>query len=95
MFSMLDSESERRRGWDVARRAVELAGGGATFVLELSETVRGTSWSQDTAGYLERIRATGWNVSIVSSMEELIAFARAFSRGQFGVRQHVADRSSA
>jgi hypothetical protein len=95
MFSMLDSESARRRGWDVARRAVESAGGGGTFVLELPEAVRSTSWSQHTAGYLERIRATGWNVSIVSSMEELIEFARAFSRGQFGVRQRVADRSSA
>lgn len=57
-----------------------------TFVLELPEHVRTSNWSQDTAGYLERIRAMGWNVSIVSSMEELIEFARQFSRGQFGVR---------
>jgi hypothetical protein len=86
MFSMLDSESDRRRGWEVAREALEPAAGGGTFVLELPEHVRAAAWSQDTGGYLERIRAMGWNVSIVSSMEELIGFARQFSRGRFGVR---------
>jgi hypothetical protein len=86
MFSMLDSQSKQRLGWDVAREALELAGGGGTFVLELPEQVRGSKWSQNTAGYLGRIAEMGWNVSIVSSMEELIAFARQFSRGRFGVR---------
>ena len=86
MFSMLDSESKRRRGWEVARRALELAGGGGTFVLELPEHVRSSTWSQDTAGYLERIREMGWHLAIVSSMEELIQFAREFSHGRFGVR---------
>jgi hypothetical protein len=86
MFSMLDSESKRRLGWEVARQALELAGGGGTFVLELPEHVRSSTWSQNTAGYLGRISDMGWNVSIVSSREELIAFARQFSRGRFGVR---------
>jgi hypothetical protein len=85
MFSMLDSQSKQRLGWDVAREALELAGGGGTFVLELPEQVRSSRWSQNTAGYLDRIGEMGWNVSIVSSMEELIAFARQFSRGRFGV----------
>jgi hypothetical protein len=49
--------------------------------------VRSPQWNQDTAGYLERIRAMGWAVAIVSSMEELVAFARQFSRQQFGVRR--------
>jgi hypothetical protein len=86
MFSMLDSESKRRRGWEVAAQALESAGGGGTFVLELPEDVRDSSWRQDTAGYLERIRAMGWNLAIVSSMQELIMFAHEFSRGRFGVR---------
>jgi hypothetical protein len=86
MFSMLDSESKKRNGWEVAGQAVEAAGGGATFVLELPEVVRGTSWGQNTAGYLERIRAMGWHVAVVNSMDELVQFAREFSRGQFGVR---------
>jgi hypothetical protein len=86
MFSMLDSKAKQVTGWDVARQAVERAGGGGTFVLELPEMVRQSTWSQNTAGYLDRIRAMGWNVAIVSSMEELIEFGREFSRGKFGVR---------
>jgi hypothetical protein len=86
MFSMLDSKSNQTLGWDVARQSVESAGGGGTFVLELPERVRASTWSQDTSGYLERIRAMGWCVSVVSSMEELVAFARDFSHGKFGVR---------
>jgi hypothetical protein len=79
MFSMLDSDSDKRLGWDVAEQAVALAGGGGTFVLELPQRMRNEV-------HLRRIRDMGWNVSIVSSMEELISFARQFSRGQFGVR---------
>lgn len=86
MFSMLDSESQRRSGWDVARQALEAARGGGTFVLELPEHVRSSSWGQNTKGYLDRVRQMGWNVAIVSSMEELVDFARQFARGQFGVR---------
>lgn len=83
MFSMLDSEAAGRSGWDVARDTLALAGGG-TFVLELPEHVRSAKWSQNTDGYLNRIRGLGWAVSCVSSMEELIEFARQFSRGRFG-----------
>jgi hypothetical protein len=83
MFSMLDSSSDGRRGWDVARAALGVAGGGGTFVLELPEHVRSATWSQNSAAYLGRIAEMGWNASIVSSMEELVDFARQFSRGRF------------
>lgn len=85
MFSMLDSKSNGRAGWEVARESLDIAGGGGTFVLELPEHVRSSTWGQNTNGYLDRIRETGWNVSVVSSMDELIDFARQFSRGKFGV----------
>lgn len=85
MFSMLDSLSQERSGWDVARQALESAGGGGTFVLELPEHVRSPGWPQDTSGYLERIGQMGWTVAIVSSTDELVTFARQFSRGKFGV----------
>jgi hypothetical protein len=84
LFSMLDSTSQGRSGWDVARDALDVAGGGATCVLELPEHIRGSGWGQDTAGYLDRIRAVGWNAAVVASMEELVEFARTFSRGKFG-----------
>jgi hypothetical protein len=86
MFSMLDSKAGKRSGWEVAEEALGLAGGGGTFVLELPEQVRAAQWSQNTSGYVARIRETGWSAAIVSSMEELIEFARNFSRGRFGDR---------
>lgn len=84
MFSMLDSTAKGASGWQVAEQALRRARGGGTFVLELPERVRDLSWPQDTSGYLDRIGQIGWNVSIVSSMEELVEFARQFSHGQFG-----------
>jgi hypothetical protein len=86
MFSMLESKSNGRTGWEVAQEALALAGGGGTFVLELPEQIRSASWSQNTGEYLARIGRLGWNVAIVSSMDELIEFARKFSRGRFGIQ---------
>jgi hypothetical protein len=34
-------------------------------------------------GQIERMTADGWNVHLVNSMEELLAFARQFSRMQY------------
>ncbi|HZZ79329.1 MAG TPA: hypothetical protein VFE62_12475 [Gemmataceae bacterium] len=79
MFSMLDSTADRRQGWDVAAEAVKRAGGGATFVLELPDGLRNDYSSK----YLDRIHAMGWSTAIVSSMDELVEFARQFSRGKF------------
>jgi hypothetical protein len=84
MFSMLDSKSDDRPGWDVAATCLPLAGGGGTFVLGLPEAVRSPQWSQPTTQYLARIRDLGWGVSLVDSMEELVEFARLFSRLRLG-----------
>lgn len=84
MFTMLDeSASDGTSGWEIAARAIEQAGGGATFVLELPEHVLGSSWGQNTSHYLEKITTMGWNVSIVSSMEQLVQFARDFSNRNY------------
>jgi hypothetical protein len=85
MFAMLDSKSGRQSGWEVANEALDIAGSG-TFVLELPPHVRDSSWSQKTEAYLLRMREIGWQTAIVSSMDELVEFARQFSRGQYGAR---------
>ncbi|MEO8496704.1 MAG: VWA domain-containing protein, partial [Planctomycetota bacterium] len=86
MFKMLDEKaSDGPTGWDVAARAVDQAGGGATFVLELPDHVLSSSWGQQSSRYLDKIKAMGWNVSIVSSMEQLVQFARDFSNHNYKV----------
>ncbi len=93
MFKMLDEKaSDGSQGWQIAARAIEQAGGGATFVLELPDHVLSSSWAQDTSRYLEKIKAMGWNVSIVSSMDQLVQFARDFSSQNYAGSQKVSSR---
>jgi hypothetical protein len=75
MFSMLDEKGNKRKGWDVARQSLGQCGGGGTFVLQLH---------QQTHEYLDRLRREGWNVACVNSMEQLVEFARAFSKLNYG-----------
>jgi hypothetical protein len=72
MFHMLDSYPH---GWDVARDAVRRAGGGGTFVLEIDPAAY--------AGQVQRMQQIGWSVHAVRTQEELLAFARAFSRARY------------
>jgi hypothetical protein len=74
IFAMLDKPG----GWKTAEDAVERAGGGGTFVLEIP------------AGHynaqMERLRKIGWDVHRLNSQADLLAFARAFSRAKYGNR---------
>lgn len=74
IFHML---KELRDGWEIAAGALKAAGGGGTFVLEIPGR------NQETA----RLEALGWAVSTVNGQEELLAFARAFSRANYGRRE--------
>ena len=82
MFRMLDEKGSGRVGWDVARESLAACQGGGTYVLQIPDYVRahnpGTSH-----GYLDRMQQDGWNVHMVNSLEELIAFARQFSRASY------------
>jgi hypothetical protein len=83
MFSMLEEKGNRRLGWDVAREALSRCRGGGTFVLQLPEAILSSQWGQPTHQYLDRMRQDGWNVSLVNSQEQLVAFAREFSRRKY------------
>lgn len=80
MFSMLAERGNGRLGWDVAREALPIGGGGGTMVLQLGARMREYG---DYPAHLERLQQTGWEVALVDSMEELVAFAANFSRRNF------------
>ena len=84
MFSMLEESGSKRLGWDVAREAVQLCRGGATYVLQLPG-YEGTLQGQYSEK-IHRMKEDGWNVHLVNSMDELLAFARQFSRAQYHKR---------
>lgn len=85
--TIYDNDERGTGGWSVAQEALARARGGGTMVLNLPE-----HWDTFTgAGGLDayvRIRRArdqqGWNVSRVSSWDDLIAFARAFSTLRYG-----------
>ncbi len=85
IFSSLAGRSGTRLGWDVAREAVIKARGGGTYVLELpshlNESPQGKAFVDPNRA---RMEADGWNLSPVSSMEQLIEFARQFTRASYG-----------
>ncbi len=84
MFAMLDEQGGKKLGWDAAREAAERCGGGATYVLQLPgfEGKLENKFSPK----VDRMKRDGWNVHFVNSMEELLDFARRFSREQYHAR---------
>jgi hypothetical protein len=89
LFMMLNETGDGRQGWDVARAALAKAGGGGTIVLELPEAFR-----QHSEVNIVRLRRDGWNVNIVSSMQELVEFARDFSRRNYARPVELASSRS-
>jgi len=79
VFQMLNQSADGRTGWDIAKEAVTKARGGATYVLHMRESnnPRGT----------ERMRGDGWNVRCVIEWEDVVAFARDFSRVRYGTEK--------
>ena len=73
IFSMLDAKAPNgESNYDVAEKALTRAGGGGTFVLH--------SRPGYSAGGVSRLEKMGWTIHYVTREEELVAFARAFSR---------------
>jgi hypothetical protein len=75
MFSMLDSDIKTRKGWDIAKEAADLCGGTANFVLQISD-----NWLSGSTATLDKMKAHGWKVHIVNSMEGVLQFAKFFSQ---------------
>ena len=80
--TMFDQDERGASGWDIAAMALKRAEGGGTLVLNLPPT-----W-ETRAGPCKDIRRArdeqGWQVHRVASLEELVEFARQFSRLRYG-----------
>lgn len=71
IYSMLKQDD----GWNVARTAVAAAGGGGTYVLHMP-----ADWQ---SAEVAQMRSDGWDVHSVQAMEDLVAFAHAFSKRKY------------
>ena len=82
--TMFDKDEKGASGWDISAMAVRNARGGATMALNLNNPKWGTAADKDSRA-LQRARdEQGWGIFAVRSWEDLLVFARAFSRETFG-----------
>jgi hypothetical protein len=83
--TLFDQDEQGNSGWDVSASALERAGGGGTFVLNLPANWDGIGGGKGPLSTIRRARDTqGWQVHRVATWEELIEFARQFSRLRYG-----------
>jgi hypothetical protein len=93
IFSMLDQGRGTEQGWAIAKQSLLAARGGGTYVLQLPRYLMEREGAREQVHPgCECMKRDGWNVANVDSMEELVEFARQFSRAAYGV---AAPRSAA
>ncbi len=73
LFSSLDSENGK--GWHVAQKALTVARGGGTIVMNTVDHHASHFLKEFT-----RLKDQGWNIARISDWEEVVAFARQFSK---------------
>lgn len=91
--TMFDTDERGNSGWDIARTALQRARGGGSLVLNIRagwdtfgranpvQRYLPTNWE----GRIRRARdEQGWHVHAVTSLADLVQFAREFSRAQYG-----------
>ena len=75
--TMFDKDEKANSGWDIAAMALKQARGGGTLVLNLYQ-----EWTKNPD--LVRAAGLGWAIFVVRTWDELVKFAREFSRLKYG-----------
>ncbi len=91
--TMFDQDEQGHSGWEVAAMALSRAAGGGSLVLNLP-----SGWETMPGPCAEIRRARegqGWHVHRVASLEELVEFARQFSRVRYGAAVRPVRTSAA
>lgn len=82
--TMFEKDEKGNSGWDVSATALSRAGGGGTFVLNLFG---------DNAIIQRAQKDQGWQLYRITKWEELVDFAREFSRRKFNHRGTDSERA--
>ncbi|MBI3652747.1 MAG: VWA domain-containing protein [Acidobacteria bacterium] len=79
--TMFDNDEKGNIGWDISRMALEKGRAGGTFVLNL--------WSdwQQFPKLLKAHNELGWDIHRVQDWQQLVEFARAFSKAKYGAQK--------
>ena len=74
--TMFNSDEQNTSGWNIAQMALERGRGGGTMVLNLWR-----EWKENPV--LVRANEQGWRIHRVQTWDELVEFARAFSKEKY------------
>lgn len=95
--TMFDKDEKGNSGWDVAARALAAGGAGGTMALNIAgdwDQGQASRWNQEAYDDLRRARdRQGWEIHAIERFEDLMEFARAFSRRHYAPKN--AHRSAA
>lgn len=85
--TMFDNDEKGNSGWDVSAAALAAGAAGGTMALNLPAdwaTAPPNQWmAQHYAGLKRASSEQGWEIHAISQFEDLVAFARAFSRRHY------------
>ncbi len=89
--TMFDSPDEKgHSGLDVCRQALLDAGGGGTLALNLPDGWESLDWA--ALNWIKRARdEQGWQIAALTSLEDLLAFARVFSNRHYQGHDVISD----
>jgi len=84
--TMFERDERGNDGWEVSARALDAAGGGGSMALQLP-----SNWERKDGGWpatayrdLRRARSEQrWDISAITNLEDLLEFARSFSRKHY------------
>jgi hypothetical protein len=77
--TMFDKDERGQSGWEISAMALAHARAGGTMVLNIGD------WTKDKA--LARAHEQGWDIVPVVSLDDLVPFARRFSRKRYAVEE--------
>jgi hypothetical protein len=83
--TMFDKDERGNSGWDIARVALERGRSGGTMVLNLW-----SDWQSNKV--LVQAHDEGWDIHRVKDWNELVEFARAFSKANYGEKEKERKR---
>lgn len=88
--TMFDKDEQGTSGWELSAMALKKARGGGTFVLNLPGTwERGGGYDNAYSTIRTARDQQGWGVHRVADWDELVAFAKQFSRLTYGERDRT------
>jgi len=94
--TMFDDDELGNSGWDVSRRALNVAKGGGTFVLRTAKNWESLANKYEVYRDMRRARdELGWHIYPVSSWEDLVDFARQFSREAYDLSKRADEECEA